>query len=128
MTLVLDTSVLVDYLRGLGTARDAFETTFRSRERLVASVLVKVELLAGMRRGEEGAMRRMFQRLVWQDVDDPIAERAGALAGRYLASHRGIDATDYVIAATAERWSAPLWTRNVKHFPMFPGLQPPYEA
>jgi predicted nucleic acid-binding protein len=33
---------------------------------------------------------------------------------------------DYVIAATAESLHLPLWTRNVRHFPMLKGLKAPY--
>jgi predicted nucleic acid-binding protein len=55
-----------------------------------------------------------------------VAERAGMLANRYLRSHPGVDPVDYVIAATAQHLGAELWTRNLKHFPMFPGLSAPY--
>jgi predicted nucleic acid-binding protein len=42
------------------------------------------------------------------------------------ASHPGIGIADLAIAATAEHITAPLVTCNVKHFPMFAGLQAPY--
>ena len=45
---------------------------------------------------------------------------------RSLPSHPGVDPVDYVIAAMAERLDARLWTRNVRHFPMFAGLESPY--
>ena len=79
-----------------------------------------------MRDSEEGAVRLLLDQIEWVSVDDEIAERAGLLARRYLRSHPGIDPVDYVIAATAERLSAGLWTRNVRHFPMFEGLRSPY--
>jgi predicted nucleic acid-binding protein len=124
--IVLDTSVLVDLLRDHDAASEAFGRSVRSGERFAASVLVKVEVLAGMRPSEEQHTRRWFRRIEWIGVDDDIAERAGQLANRYLRSHRGIDPVDYVIAATAERLGATLWTRNVRHFPMFPDLEAPY--
>ncbi len=83
-------------------------------------------MLAGMRAGEEATIRDLFARIDWIAVDSELADRAGELAGSYLRSHPGIDPVDYVIAATAERLDADLWTHNVRHFPMFPGLQPPY--
>jgi predicted nucleic acid-binding protein len=55
-----------------------------------------------------------------------MSERAGMLANRYLRSHPGVDPVDYVVAATAQHLGAELWTRNLKHFPMFPGLSTPY--
>ena len=126
MTVVVDTSVLIDHLRGRRAAFEAIDGALSSGEPLVASVLTKVEVLAGMRPEEEPQVRLLFGVLDWQDVDDPLAERAGALATSYARSHPGIDPVDYVIAATVERWSADLWTTNVEHFPMLSGLRPPY--
>ena len=124
MTIVLDTTVLIDHLRGNDEARAAFRVV--ADERLVASVLTRVELLAGMRLSEETAVRDLFDTIEWIAVDEELADRAGALANRYLRSHPGIDPADYVIAATAQRLGATLWTRNLKHFPMFGGLAAPY--
>ena len=97
-----------------------------SGERLAASVLTRVEILAGMRDSEEVATRQLLSSLAWVDVDEELAERAGLLARRYVASHPGVDPVDYVIAVTAQQLGANLWTRNVRHFPMFDGLRPPY--
>jgi predicted nucleic acid-binding protein len=62
----------------------------------------------------------------WLEVDDELAERAGALAARFVRSHPGVEVVDYVIAATVERLEARLLTRNRKHFPMFEDLPDPY--
>ena len=126
MAIVVDTSVLIDHLRGEDAAREALRGAALDGERLVASVLTKVEVLAGMRTAEEDATRRLMDSLDWIEVDEDLAERAGALANRFLRSHPGIDPVDYVIAATVERLNARLWTRNMRHFPMFPELAPPY--
>ncbi len=126
MTVVVDTSVLVDHLRGDARARDALLATRWSGHDLAASVLTRIELLAGVRSRERRELDALFTVLRWVDVDREIAARAGALANRYLASHRDIDTVDYVIAATAEALGADLLTKNVKHFPMIAGLRPPY--
>ncbi|MBM2811602.1 MAG: type toxin-antitoxin system VapC family toxin [Chloroflexi bacterium] len=126
MTIVIDTSVLIDHLRGNELARVALRQAAEGGEHLVASVLTKVEVLAGMRLSEARRTRQLLDLLDWIEVDDGLAESAGRLANRYLRSHPGIDPVDYVIAATVERLGARLWTRNVKHFPMFTGLDAPY--
>lgn len=126
MTIVVDTSVLIDHLRGEDAARDALRHATADGERLAASVLTRVEVLAGMRPHEETATRRLLDSLDWIEVDQDLAERAGMLANRYLRSHPGIDPVDYVIAATVEHLDARLWTRNVRHFPMFPDIEAPY--
>jgi predicted nucleic acid-binding protein len=126
MAIVVDTSVLIDHLRGDARARDALRAAVLAGERLCASVLTKVEILAGMRAGEETATRRLLDSLDLVDVVDAVAERAGMLASTYLRSHPGVDPVDYLIAATTQHLGADLWTRNLKHFPMFPGLSSPY--
>jgi predicted nucleic acid-binding protein len=123
---LVDTSILVDHLRGRDEARALLEREIDADEPLFASVLTKVEVLAGMRTGEQAATRALLAILVWIDVSDSIGERAGALANRYLRSHPGVDLVDYVIAATAQELDVPLWTMNVRHFPMLPGLSRPY--
>lgn len=126
MAALVDTSILIDHLRGRSEARDLLATELSASEPLFGSVLTKVEVLAGIRRAEADATRALLDVLIWADVTDPIAERAGALANRFLRSHRGVDLVDYVIAATREELDLPLWTRNVRHFPMIGGLRPPY--
>ena len=123
MPALVDTSVLIDHLRGRSEAKALLDGEFVLGEPLFASVLTKVELLAGMRRAEDSRTRALFSSLVWIDVTEAIAERAGALAMRYLRSHPGIDTVDLVIAATREVLDVPLWTLNVRHFPMIRDLR-----
>lgn len=126
MTALIDTSVLVDHLRGLPEARDVLGALVERGEPMVGTVLTRTEVLAGMRPEEFEPTTALLATVEWVPVDEPIADRAGELARRYLRSHPGVDTVDYVIAATAELRDAEVWTRNVKHFPMFPGLLPPY--
>lgn len=37
------------------------------------------------------------------------------------------DVTDYLLAAAAEQLGARACTTNLRHFPMFPDLEAPYE-
>jgi predicted nucleic acid-binding protein len=126
MTIVVDTSVLIDHLRGDERAHRALRSAADQGQRLVASVVTKVEILAGMRAEEEPKTRSLMRVLDWIPVDDGIAEQAGQLANRFLRSHPGVDPVDYIIAATTRTLDAALWTRNIKHFPMIADLSPPY--
>ena len=127
MTVVLDTTVLIDILRGRRAALEAVQRRLTSGERVVASVLSRSEVLVGERPGEEGATEALFGAVEWHPVDEATADQAGRLARRFYASHRTIDLADYVVAATAQMLMAELWTSNVKHFPMFAGLKAPYD-
>jgi len=124
--VVVDTSVLIDHLRGVGAARDALVGVERSGGRLVGSVLTRTEILAGVRDNERAAVQELFSAIDWIAVDDVIADTAGRMAGQYLRSHPGVDTVDYVLAATAHELGADLLTLNVRHFPMFPDLRAPY--
>lgn len=126
MTVVLDTTILIDHLRERAEANRALGEAFRGGRPIFASVLTKTELLGGLRPGEHEPVATLFREIAWADVDNGVAERAGELAFRYRRSHPGIEVVDYVIAATAELLGAELWTRNRKHFPMFPSLRDPY--
>ena len=125
MTTLVDTSVLIDVLRGVDAARDVLLTAM-GRTRLRASEITRLEVLAGMRRDEEDATRSLLGTVHWHPVDEAVAERAGMLGRRWLSPHRGIDGADLAIAATAQLLDADLLTRNVRHFPMFTELRQPY--
>ena len=124
--VILDTTILIDHLRGTPEATATIGRAPDLGLRPTASVVTKTEILRGVRSGERRAVRALFELITWVPVDEAIAELAGEYARIYRASHRGIDVADYLIAATAMRTDAELWTRNVKHFPMFEALEAPY--
>lgn len=125
MSALVDTSVLIDYLRGHQGAADLLEGE-RAAAPLHASEITRLEILAGMRAAEEGETRSLLSTLVWHPVDAEVAEEAGALGRQWLPSHHTIDGADLAIAATAIRSGSRLLTRNVRHFPMFTDLHSPY--
>lgn len=125
MTLVVDTSVIIDVLRGKSVAARVLRDA-RSSGVLHASEVTRLEVLAGMRAHEEAATRALFVAFAWHPVDESLAELAGDLGRQWLPGNRGIDSADLAIAATAVTLNARLLTRNVKHFPMFEGLSTPY--
>ncbi len=125
MTVLVDTSVLIDYLRGQAGAVDLLEEE-RAAGPLHASEVTRVEVLAGMRRSEEDPTRSLLSTLVWHPLDARVAEEAGDLGRRWLPSHNAIDAADLAIAATAILTGGRLLTLNVRHFPMFLDLRPAF--
>ena len=125
MTVVVDTSILIDVLRGVDAAAAVLRKA-RTAGPLHASEMTRVEVLAGMREPEAAATGALLAVLTWHPVDAAIAEIAGTLGRRWLPSNRGIDSADLAIAATTIALDAQLYTRNVKHFPMFEELSAPY--
>lgn len=123
---VIDTTVAIDHLRGRDEATDLLDRLLESEADLLSSEAVRYELLAGARKGEMKALDKLFSAIEWVPVGREVASAAGALARRHRSAYSGIGPLDYMIAATALLLEAELLTTNVKHFPMIPGLEPPY--
>lgn len=125
MSVLVDTSVLVDYLRGRPEASAVMEDEAAAGP-LHASEMTRLEVLAGMRPPEEPDTRSLLASLRWHPVDDAVAEKAGELGRAWLPSHHTIDSADLAIAATVVLLGVRLLTLNVRHFPMFGDLARPY--
>jgi predicted nucleic acid-binding protein len=123
VTVVLDSSVLIDVLRG---SHAAGEFIAGLGDPPSCSEVSRIEIVQGLRSSERRPAARLFAMVDWVPVDKAVAHRAGELGRKWRHSHPGIDLADLAIAATAEEIGAQLATRNVKHFPMFEGLHAPY--
>ena len=119
---VVDTDVLIDFLRGVPPAVD-FVT--RHADAIVISSIAVTELYAGVRMYERETLDTFLTLFHIAPVDHELALVAGLLRRDYGPSH-GLALADAVIAATAQQHDAELVTLNVRHFPMFPDLAPPY--
>jgi len=86
-----------------------------------------VEVGRGLRSSERSAAKRLFAAIEWVPLTTEIAEIAVELGRKWRRSHSTIDLADLVVAATARHLRLLVATTNVKHFPMFSGLLPPYE-
>jgi predicted nucleic acid-binding protein len=123
---LLDTSVAIDHLRGAQPAVELLTGLVEADESLLASEVVRFELLAGVRDDEVDALELFFSVLSWVPVGEEVARSAAALAREHRRAHSGIDDADYLIAATTLLLDAELLTTNVRHFPMLEGLKPAY--
>lgn len=121
--IVLDTTVLIDHVRGSEPAR-AYLQGLPSLP--ACSEVTRVELLRGVRSSERRATERLMAMIRWIPVDEGISRRAGDIGRRYRRSHSTLGIADLLIAATVELAAADLATSNVRHFPMFRRLKPPY--
>lgn len=123
---LLDTSVAIDHLRGLRPAVDLLSDLIEAEKDVLASEVVRFELLAGVRKGEVGVLEQFVSALSWVSVGEEVSRAAGALAQSHRRAQSDIDDADYLIAATALLLEADLLTTNVRHFPMLAGLEPAY--
>lgn len=126
MRLVLDSSVLIDHLRDREPAKQRLAEALARGDELWSSYVVRAEVLAGMREDEVTKTQRLLGLIRWVGVDEAQADRAGEFGRQYGRSTPGIDIADLILAALTRHLDAELLTLNVRHFPMFPGLRPPY--
>ena len=127
MKLVVDASVLIDHINGrVQAARTLIYNARDQGDELWSSFVVRTEVLAGMRPGEERGTYELLSVVNWAPVDRAESDAAAALGRHHGRTHPGIDTPDLLLAELAQRLGAELVTMNVKHFPMFPELKRPY--
>ena len=93
---------------------------------MAISVVTTVEIVGGMRSAERREVWRLLSAFKAEPATEIIGRRAGDMMRRYRRSHAGIGLGDYLIAATVDVKGLELATLNVRHFPMFPDLRPPF--
>ena len=115
--LLLDTTVLIDSLRGLSSAQRV--RGLREREQVPYICAVNVEeVLRGVRGAEETAVARFLGAMRIA----PLGRAEGELAGRWRRDFARdgltLSQADCLIAAAAVGVGARLATGNPRHFPM----------
>ena len=121
---IVDSNVLIDAIRNRQPALRFLEGAADAGA-LWSSVVVRSELWVGSRSGEDDRIEDLIGRITWHDVTPSIADSAGRLGAPYRLTHH-LSMVDLIIAATAIELGGTVATLNVRDFPMFPGLQPPY--
>ncbi|MFC1706591.1 type II toxin-antitoxin system VapC family toxin [Planctomycetota bacterium] len=114
-SLLVDTDVLIDHLRGVDEAT-AFLDQHLSHK-IAVSVISRAEILAGVRTGEQEGTMALLELLEALPVTVEIADRGGEYRRLFGPSH-GVLLPDALIAATASVSGLKLATRNERHYPM----------
>jgi predicted nucleic acid-binding protein len=123
MAKLLDTDILIDYLRGHPEAVVYVEANIS--ESFVSAINI-AELYQGVRNGDEQTrLGKMISALTSLPLTSGIAERGGLYSRDYRPSH-GCGLADCLIAATADLHGLSLVTLNAKHFPMLEDVETPY--
>jgi len=120
---LIDTDVLIDYLRGREQAVKFLE---KLKGDLLISSITVAELYSGVRAvEEERALDQFLQAFLVIEADQAIAKKAGLYRHEFSKSH-GTGLADALIAASAESRHAILVSLNRRHFPMVKGMKVPY--
>ena len=119
--ILLDTTILVDFLRGHVAAAEFLDTA-RAGAQLGCSAVTVAELVVGTRtRAEQRAVEQLLARFDTEPITSADSTRALNWLRKYHHS-RGVGFHDCLIAATAVRLQAAVATLNDKRFEQLPGV------
>lgn len=116
--ILLDTDVVIHLLRGHKGIQDRVAAANRAGAELMLSPVVVAEVLAGAFPREMPMIEALFSFFSPVHLTIEDGRFAGAYASVFRRSHSGISFEDLLIAGTARRLGAVLWTGNRKHYPM----------
>ena len=118
---IVDTSILVDYMRGHPQAI-AWLNALRTSSILITHAVVAGELLIGARdRREQQQIDHLLATCNVLPANEADSLTAVDYVRQFRLSH-GVGLLDCLIAATCVRHAAPVATLNSKHFSVFPGI------
>ena len=115
--LLLDTTVLIDALRGRPAAARVAGLRRMGTEPWACAISVE-EIWRGLRSGEELSARRLFNGLRLAPLGAAEGMRAGSWRRSYAMRGVTLHQADCLVAAAAAGVGAALATANVDDFPM----------
>ncbi len=116
-----DTDILIDAMRGISDAVQ-FLADQRTAGGIQLSIVAAMELVVGCRNNLELTQLQQFLALL---AIHPITPTSSQQAFQWMESYRlshGLLIPDALIAATAHGHGLTLYTKNLRHFQMLPGV------
>ncbi len=117
MLVLLDTTVLIDYLRGKPAVGRVNALLARGDTPCTSPVNVE-EIIRGLRAPEAAAAEQLFDGLRVVPLGRAEGRQAGEWRRRFAAEGTTLSQADCLIAAAAHVVAARLATGNPRHFPM----------
>ena len=117
-TYLLDSDVIIAYLRGLEEAVDFVNHLLRDGAALGCCPVNVAEVYAGMREKERGATEKLIDSLRFFPINLEAAKLAGAIVHRHGSKGITLALADAMIAAAAIQSGLILATYNEKHYAM----------
>jgi predicted nucleic acid-binding protein len=118
VTLLLDTTVLLDVLRARQNRRSLLAELVAGGHTLATAAINIGEVYSGMRPEEESRTEAFLSRLDCYPLTSAIARRAGALKSAWAKKGKTLSLADMIVAATALEHGLVLMTDNRKDFPL----------
>ena len=122
---LVDTDVIINYLKGKSKSKDFFMKIINGNAAGYFSVITEAELLSGVRGDKEkAAIYDVLDIMEAIEVERQMAVTAGNLRRKYIA--HGAQLPDALIAATAKERKLIVATGNEKHFKLFDEIEKEY--
>ena len=118
LRLLLDTSVLIDALRGRKDRRALLKEFVQAGHILATTSLNVAEVYAGMRANEEAATESFLNALECFELTASAGRLAGRLVSEWRQRGRTLELPDTVVAAICIEKDCVLVTDNRRDFPM----------
>ncbi len=114
MQIIVDSSILIDHLRGFKKATQKIDELKESGSQCCISVITEAEVLSGKDYENEDKRKDVLDLLQFFskiNTDSGTAQKAAEFRRNY-----GVSLDDCIIAATAFREKSILWTKNIEDF------------
>lgn len=121
MLVLLDSTILIDYLRGRAAIGRVRSLRDRGDDPCTTGINIE-EIVRGLRAAETAAARQLVDGLEIVPIDATDGWQAGTWRREFAARGTTLWQADCLIAAVTRRVGARLATGNPKDFPM-PGLE-----
>jgi tRNA(fMet)-specific endonuclease VapC len=117
LNVLVDSSVLIDVLRGKGGRQAILERLVAQGSVLCSCDVTLAEIWSGARETEFAATGSLLDSLYYLPCDPGSAERAGKTRGEWRRKGVTLTLADAFLAALCLHHDAVLLTDNKKHFP-----------
>ena len=115
---ILDTTVLIDHLRGRREVVELVTGLARQSHQLGVCCINIAELYSGLSDEEHSKADRLIDHLDYYDISPDIAKLAGSYRFNFAKKGLTLTTSDTLVAATAITQDATLITANIKDYPM----------
>jgi predicted nucleic acid-binding protein len=120
MRFLLDSTFVIDHLRGLPQAVDRHRQLFEVGDEVFLNEIVVCEVRAGTRDRFLPALLALLEPIEFIQPGPSAAMRAGVWRDHARRNGHHLSAADALVAAAAEAVDAAVLTRNVRDFALTP--------
>ena len=120
MRYLLDTTFVIDHLRGVEAARYRFRELVEDGDEPLVNDIVTCEAWAGARASTDPDLEALLRFVEFVQPGPETARLAGRWRAESRSRGRTLNVADALIAAAAESLGAAVLTRNVRDFALTP--------